>query len=259
METPPKATPPQNAPAPQPQELETQGEFSSFFSDIKAFYDKLGTPVVGVLAIAAIIFAGYNLITKNREAALQNAWLDLSLSNSPDSLEVFIEDTKNDAVRTVAHLRAGDLLLAESRTANEEDAAAILATAATHYQSALDEAPHLIYELNALDGLAVIAESQYDTTKASELYGQIKTKAAGEFPYWVSLAENRLALLPELSEVVVFAPEAVEASREATDAVEPAGADATGEAGPAAIGGVDLDTPFELAPAEEAESPAAPE
>lgn len=243
METPPKATPPQNAPAPNPTELETEGEFSSFFSDIKAGYEKIGTPVVGIIAIAAIVFAGYNLITKNREVALQNAWLDLSLSNSPESLEVFIEDTKNEAVRTVAHLRAGDLLLAESRTASEDDAAAILATAATHYQAALDDAPHLIYELNALDGLAVIAESNYDTAKASELYTQIKSKAEGEFPYWVNLAENRLALLPQLSEAVVFAPEAVEESSDAVDLTAPA-----------VIGGIDLDTPFELAPVEEAQT-----
>lgn len=259
METPPKATPPKNAPAPQPEELETEGEFSSFFSDIKAGYEKIGTPVVGVLAIAAIIFAGYNLITKNREAALQNAWLDLSLSNSPESLEVFIEDTKNPSVRAVAHLRAGDLLLAESRTADEDDAAAILATAATHYQSALDEAPHLIYELNALDGLGVIAESNYDTAQASELYGQIKTKASGQFPYWVSLAENRLALLPELTQAVVFAPEAVEEASDAADDTEPRESDTAEGAAPATVGGVDLDTPFELAPAEEVDTPDTPE
>lgn len=250
METPPKATPPANPPAPDPHELETEGEFSSFFSDIKAFYDKLGTPFVGILAVAAIIFAGYNLITKNREAALQNAWLDLYASTSPESLEVTADDTKNPAVRAKAHLNAGDLLLAESRTAAEEDAAAILTTAAGHYQAALDAAPHVIFELNALDGLAVVAESQYDMGKATDLYGQIKTKADGEFPYWVSLADNRLALLPELDEAVEFAPETAEETSDTAEGVAPA-----------AVGGIDLDTPFELAPVEatETETPAEPE
>ncbi|MEM9916406.1 MAG: hypothetical protein AAF911_15750 [Planctomycetota bacterium] len=251
METPPKATPPKNPPKPDfdPHAADTEGEFSSFFSDIKTFYDKLGTPVVGVLAIAAIIFAGYNLVTKNRAVALQNSWLDLYIADSPDALQVVIEDTKNDPVRTVAHLRAGDLLLAESRTASEEDATKILVTAEGHYEAALAEAPHVIYELNALDGLAVLAESRYDTSKAEELYNQIKSKADGTFPYWVSLADNRLALLPSLAEPVEFAPETVTESSSLDESVAPV-----------VTGGVDFDTPFEMAPAEdvEAEVPAEP-
>ncbi|MEM1447256.1 MAG: hypothetical protein AAGF84_14450 [Planctomycetota bacterium] len=251
METPPQATPPKNPPKPDfdPHAADTEGELSSFFSDIKTFYDKLGTPVVGVLAIAAIIFAGYNLISKNREAALQNAWLDLYASTSPESLEVTAQDTKNPAVRSKAHLNAGDLLLAESRTASEEDAAAILDTAQGHYEAALAEAPHVIYELNALDGLAVLAESRYDTVKAEEFYNQIKSKADGTFPYWVSLADNRLALLPSLAEPVEFASETVTESSSVDESVAPV-----------VTGGVDLDTPFEMAPAEdvEAEAPAEP-
>ncbi|MEM1107256.1 MAG: hypothetical protein AAGH99_01030 [Planctomycetota bacterium] len=208
METPPKATPPKNAPmAEDPHAADMDGELSSFLRDLRTVYDKFGSQIMLAVAIVAIAFAGYNLITKSRQAALQTAWLDLYGSTTPESLEVTALDTKNPAVRAAAHLRAGDLLLAESRTAADEDAAAILDSAAEQYQTAFDEAPHLIYELNALDGLAVVAESRYDTAKATELYGQIKSMAEGEFPYWAQLADNRLALLPGLSEPVVFAPE----------------------------------------------------
>ncbi|MEM9419267.1 MAG: hypothetical protein AAGA25_09490 [Planctomycetota bacterium] len=237
METPPKATPPKNAPmAHDPHEADMDSELSSFFSDVKYVYDKFGTQVIGGLAIAAIVFAGYNLLSKNREAALQNAWLDLYGSTTPESLEVTAEGNKNPAVRAKAHLNAGDLLLAESRTATEEDAPAILTSAAGHYQAALDEAPHLIFELNALDGLATIAESQYDTAKAGDLYNEIKTKAEGEFPYWVNLADSRLALLPQLTEAVEFAAEPVVEESTSESSAAPT------------VGGVDLTTPFELAP-----------
>lgn len=219
METPGPPAPPEQ------HDLESQSEFSNFFSDVKLFWEKFGTPVVGVLAVAAIIFAGYNLITKRAKQARQYAWLDLYGSTTPDSLELVVDTTKNPAVRTAANLRAGDLLLAESNTANLEDAEAILNTAAERYQTALDDAPHVIFKLNALDGLGVVAESRYDTETARGFYEELKATAGEAYPYWTELADQRLALLPELSEAVVFAPEVVEAGEAATEASD------SGEAG----------------------------
>lgn len=210
-----------------PHDLESQSEFSNFFTDVKIFWDKFGTPVVGVLAVVAIIFAGYNLITKRAEQARQNAWLDLYGSTTPESLDVVVQSTKNPAVRTAANLRAADLLLAESNTATEEDAAAILTTAAGHYQAALDDAPHVIYKLNALDGLGVVAESRYDADAARKFYEQLKTTAGDAYPYWAELATQRLALLPTLKDAVVFAPEMVEPGND-SEAPDPSAApDAT--------------------------------
>lgn len=214
METPAPPSPGKTGTTPNPappehHDLESSSEFSNFFSDIKIFWEKFGTPVVGVVAVAAIVFAGYNFFTQRADQARQNAWLDLYGSTTPESLELVVDSTKSPAVRAAANLRAGDLLLAESRTANEADAAAILDTAAERYQAALDDAPHVIFELNALDGLGVVAESQYDTNKARGFYEQVKSTAGEAYPYWSQLADRRLALLPELAEPVVFAPEAV--------------------------------------------------
>ncbi|MEM7625514.1 MAG: hypothetical protein AAF333_07800 [Planctomycetota bacterium] len=200
METPPKT--PHSEP-----ELEDSGEFSNFFNDVAAFWDRFGTPLVGILAVAALIFAGYNLITQRAIAAKQNAWIDLYGSASVDSLQLVVDTTKSPVVNTVANLRAGDLLIAESRAADGDKVQAILDNAAGHYQAALDGAPHTLYKLNALDGLAVVAESRFETDKAREYYEQIRMLAGDQFPYWVSVAERRLTLLPDLAEPVVFAPE----------------------------------------------------
>lgn len=202
-------------------ELEDSGEFSNFFKDVAAFWERFGTLFVGVLAVAALIFAGYNLITKRAIAAKQNAWIDLYGSASPESLQLVVDTTKSPVVKTVANLRAGDLLIAESRTADQDDAQAILGKAADHYQAAFDGSPHTLYKLNALDGLAVVAESNFETEKARGHYEEIKKLATDQFPYWVSIADRRLSLLTEIAEPVVFAPEV-----ESHDASNAAGADA---------------------------------
>jgi hypothetical protein len=201
METSPPPPPP---PSQQP---ETGGEYSNFFSDVKAFWDYIGTPLIATVAIIALAWGGYNFFTQRAENARQLAWIDLYASTSPESLELLADSVNNPAVRAVARLRAGDLLLTESKTADADDAEAILTTARGHYAAVLDGSEHTLYQLNALDGLAVVAESLGEFDLARQRYEDLTQRAEGEFPYWVSVAERRLALLPTLNEPVVFAPE----------------------------------------------------
>jgi len=207
--------------------LADSGGFSNFFQDVSKFWNAFGTPLVGAIAVIAIVYAGYNLITSRAEASRQNAWIDLYSSPSPESLQLVVDVTKNPTVRAVANLRAADLLLAESVIASEPDAKAILGTARDHYQAALDDAPHDIFKLNALDGLGVVAESLYDTDQAQASYQKLKDLAGTDYPWWAALAERRLALLPDLAEAVVFAPEPVEEvaeDLETGDAADPSDA-----------------------------------
>jgi tetratricopeptide (TPR) repeat protein len=192
-------------------ELADQGEFSNFFNDVRTAWDKFGTPVVGTLAVAAIVYAGYNIFTQRAREAEQNAWIDLYTATSPESLEVLTETINRPSVRAVANLRAGDLLLGEAKTAEPEDAAAILESAKGHYRAALEESEHVVYRLNALDGLGVAAESRGDFDAARGHYQQMQDLAGEDFPYWASIAETRLNLLPRLSEPVEFAPDLVDA------------------------------------------------
>ncbi|MEM9882085.1 MAG: hypothetical protein AAF800_04110 [Planctomycetota bacterium] len=199
-ETPPNLPPDEGS-------LEDSGAFSNFFNDVKWAWERVGTPLVAAVAVVAIVFAGYRLVTQRAEASKQTAWLDLYGATSPESLELAIDATNSASVRATAHLRAGDLLLEEATTAGEADAADILTAAAGHYERAIAEAPHPIYELNALDGLGVVSEAMHDTDAARSRYESLRERATPDFPYWSDLAEKRLAMLPRLAEPVAFAPE----------------------------------------------------
>ena len=188
-------------------ELADHGEFSNFFSDVKTAWDRYGTPIVGGLAIIAIVYAGYNIFTKRAVQAQQNAWIDLYTATSPESLEVIAQTVNRPAVRTVANLRAADLLVAEAGTATDEDAPAILDTAKSHYTAALDEADHVVYRLNALDGLGVVAESLGRPDEARDRYRELAKQAGTSYPFWATLAERRLSMLDRPVEIVDFAPE----------------------------------------------------
>ena len=192
---------------PQQPELADHGEFSNFFSDAKTAWDRYGTPIVGGLAIIAIVYAGYNIITNRAVQAQQNAWIDLYTATSPESLEVIAQTVNRPAVRTVANLRAADLLVAEAGTATEEDSPAILETAKSHYTAALEEADHVVYRLNALDGLGVVAESLGQTEEARSRYQELSKQAGTSYPFWATLAERRLSILDRPVEIVDFAPE----------------------------------------------------
>ncbi|MEM6458584.1 MAG: hypothetical protein AAF710_04255 [Planctomycetota bacterium] len=199
-ETPPNLPPDEGS-------LEDSGAFSNFFNDVKWAWERVGTPLVWAVAIGAIAFFGYRMVSLRAEASKQTAWLDLYGATSPESRELAIDATNSPSVRATAHLRAGDLLLEEANTAAEADAADILAAVAGHYEQAIAEAPHPIYALNALDGLGVVAEARHDTEAARSRYEAVRERATPDFPYWIDLADKRLAMLPRLAEPVEFAPE----------------------------------------------------
>ncbi|MEM8737576.1 MAG: hypothetical protein AAGG38_03740 [Planctomycetota bacterium] len=248
--------PPSKDPASLPVDPHEQesGEFSNFFNDVKAFTDRFGTPLLGIVAIFALAFAGYSFFTQRAESARQLAWIDLYASTSPDSLDLLAQSTRNPAVRAVAHLRAGDLLRQESLTASDQDATAILHTARDHYQAVLDDTPHPIYRLNARDGLGVVAEALREMDLAREHYEALEEEAGEAYPYWARLANQRLAMLPELAERITFAPEPV--APEPADASSVPGSDAAPEVDEPSDSPAESDTP-DTAPA--ATSPDRPE
>lgn len=188
-----------------------QNDLAAFLGDFGRFWERWGTAIMGTLAIAALVFAGYNLIAGRAEAARQNAWLDLYGSTSVESLELVSADTKNPVVRALANLRAGDLRLAEANRAEDAEAVALLDQAAAYYQVALettdqlDPAQQQVLRLNAMEGLGVVAESRYDTAKAREQYQAIVAQAGDAYPQWAARAEKRLTLLDEVSTPITFA------------------------------------------------------
>ena len=183
------------------------GEFSNFFSDVRAAWDRFGTLVVGILLAASLLIFGYRFVQNRTETARQYAWTDLYSATTPDSLQLLGENVNSPSVAAVAYLRAGDLLLTEAATAAPADAEAIYGSAEQQYRAALDAADHPIYRVNAQDGLGVVAESRGDFEAAGQHYRQMRDAAGHAFPYWTAMADRRLALLDQVREPVTFAPE----------------------------------------------------
>ena len=159
-----------------------ENDLAAFFKNFGEFWNQYGTWIVATVAAVALVFAGYNLITSQIETARQNAWLDLYGSVSYESYQLVAEEhSGKPAVVAAANLRGADLLLAQAneptrvtRTSpttsgllNRDEA---LATAESMYQAAYDAAPDVLFRLNALEGLGVVAESRYDLDAARQRY-----------------------------------------------------------------------------------------
>lgn len=232
-----------------------QSDIASFFEGFTAFWNKHGTWIVGTVAVAAIIFAGYNLITKRAQAAQENAWLELYGSSTPESLRLVAETYKDPAVRALASLRAGDLLVAQAAAPEADaDPELLLNDAQEMYSNALDIASDTIYKLNALEGLASVAESRHDVETAKTYYQQMLDEAGDMYPSWVERTERRMELLPELAEPVVFAesPEPEASQEPASDAADGEPVEGTTDAEPQPMD----DAPAVTEPADGDETPA---
>ena len=198
-----------------------ENDLAAFFKNFGEFWEEYGTWIVGAVAAIAIVFAAYNLITSQIETAKQNAWLDLYGSVSYESYQLVAEEhSGKPAVVAAANLRGADLLLAQAneptRGEDEQETSGLLnrdealATAESMYRAAHDAAPDLVFRLNALEGLGVVAESRYDLDAARERYTAIIDAAGEAYPAWRGRAEQRLAWLDELeSGPVEFAPDPV--------------------------------------------------
>ena len=196
-----------------------ENDLAAFFKNFGEFWNAYGTWIVATVAAVALVFAAYNLITSQIETARQNAWLDLYGSVSYESYQLVAEEhSGKPAVVAAANLRGADLLLAQAneptRGEDEQETSGLLsrdealATAEAMYQAAYDAAPDVLFRLNALEGLGVVAESRYDLDAARQRYTAIVEEAGGAYPSWQGRAEQRLALLDTLTAgPVEFAPD----------------------------------------------------
>ncbi|MEE9404000.1 MAG: hypothetical protein V3V20_03845 [Algisphaera sp.] len=190
------------------------GEVTEFIDDVKRFWALNGGWIATSLLIFAVVFGGYRLIAGRSAAAREAAWSDLHGVNTQSLIDLVTENPSNPAVETLAQLRGGDLALDEHHKLADPQAGPaaskdLLAKAKARYQAALLSAPHPIYKLNALEGLAIVAESQRNVETARQHYETLKQTAGDRFPHWTTRADRRLALLDQLPAPVVFAPAAI--------------------------------------------------
>ncbi|MEQ9460002.1 MAG: hypothetical protein RIG82_03510 [Phycisphaeraceae bacterium] len=176
---------------------------------LRVFYTQHRNKIAAALLIAAACFFVLSLYQQRQRQVLEDSWGRLATATSPASFRTVAEDYPDKPVAQLALLSAADLLLAEASSARSADAGQVdiegnLAEAARLYQQALDKATQPLIRINALLGLAAVAESQKQWDDAETFYVQA-TEAAGErYPFLVNISEQRLAMLPELRQGVVI-------------------------------------------------------
>ena len=180
-----------------------------------------------------MVYFGWNFYHTRTAQNRENAWADLYGVNSQSMVDLVAEDAGDPAVEALALLRGGDLALAEHQgLADPAGDAELLAKAEARYTAALDAAPHDLYRLNALEGLAIVAESQRDADAARGFYEQLKQAAGDRYPQWVARTDRRLERLADLPGPVAFAPALNPPAAEGGD--EPASEPEADAAGPTA-------------------------
>jgi hypothetical protein len=196
---------------------------------------KWGTPILMVVAVLAVGYALRDLFHKASDTKLDTAFQELdSVGNSgnasPDALLAIASDYEGKgAVSGIARLEAADAYLdavrrgikpgAQFKTGGQpgeldnaadaltnEDRTKFLAQAGELYQKVYDEASgksgQQLLTINALYGLAAVAEGQDQTDKAKGYYDQIaKLADATQFSQLGALAKERGGKLDQLKSV----------------------------------------------------------
>ncbi|MEM7575940.1 MAG: hypothetical protein AAF328_00575 [Planctomycetota bacterium] len=182
-------------------------EMSNFFDDLRNVWDRHGSFALWVIVIASFSFLAFQLYTSNRFNTREAAWSDLSNSTAPASFEQVAADHSNRAVQQLALLQAADMYLGETAGLEEgDDMTARLDQAEALYQRVADDATHDIYKINALEGLAVVAEGRRDIDEALTRNDAViaLSETLPGFESWAARANARKQLLPQLAQPVSF-------------------------------------------------------
>jgi tetratricopeptide (TPR) repeat protein len=194
-------------------ELE-QNDLASFIVNFQAFWAKHGNKVLTVVLVVLAFFVVKRLLDQNRESQQEGSWADLATTSSPDGFAEVARKYEGTPVEAIAYLNAGDLLLRKAAipeapttapaTQEADDPTRALEQAESYYRKAQSaEAVSPIVKLNALLGLASVAESRGQIDEAKKLYQQVIDQAQ-DFHSIRTQAEARLALADNLARPIVF-------------------------------------------------------
>ena len=132
-------------------------------------------------------------------------------------------DENTDAAATgdegtdAAAIEAAEAKAAAMAAAIEKRRQELLADAEQDYQAVVDDpAAHSVLRLNALLGLAAVAESRQQWDQARALYQQVEQQASSGQERLKELASRHAAALDRVAKPVIFAPEPPPASQPAS-------------------------------------------
>lgn len=215
-----------------------ENDLAEFFRNFGQWWSQYGNTVLIAIIIVAGGITAYNLYNARTEQQHDQAWGDLMAANTPEAYAQVAETHANPVVQSLAHLRGADLYrrraigrypatdavdevaadesaqatdTGETDEAGEQpDATEDLAQAAALYRRVLEQnaaALPAVYRVNALLGLAAVAESQKQWDEARGYYDQAIELADQQLPQLAEQARDRRELLDELRRPIVFAPE----------------------------------------------------
>lgn len=200
-----------------------QNDLAEFLTNFGGWWNKNGTTVLAVVALAAAVFLGQKWVKTRAYQNHETAWADLAGSTSPESYRLTAETHDDATVKALAYLRGADLLLATAYQDADSDAPGdeaaanqatspmqrspeeTLAEAATMYRGVLDNADaHAVLKLNARLGAASVAENleQWDT--ARQHYQAVLEGAGPGYEALAEQATTRLGLIDQVSKTVNF-------------------------------------------------------
>jgi tetratricopeptide (TPR) repeat protein len=213
-----------------------ENELAEFFRHFGQFWEKWGNSLLLVILVVLVAVVSVQIVTGHRFRQHEQNWSSLEFETHPSALAQVAESVKHPPIRALAHLRAGDALLrgdvvdapsgftVEAQPLDAAGRQRQLQEAAEHYEAVRQmERADGLFRVNALLGLAAVAENQGQWDLAQQRYEQAIAEARDiHQPALGEHAAQRLAMLERLREPMTFAPPAAATETDApqTDALQ---------------------------------------
>ncbi|MEX0885430.1 MAG: hypothetical protein WD009_03225 [Phycisphaeraceae bacterium] len=201
-----------------------ENDLAEFFQNFGEWWAKWGNTVLIVFVLVAGSFAAYRLVSYRSEMRHETAWGELAAATTAAQYMDVAASHEQPAVQVLAYLRGGDLYLAHARlpadaptprSRNEElpppvdvemPAEEAAQRAEQAYGRVMELADEPTFRVNALLGLAAVAETHQAWDEAAEHYDAAAELAGDVLPGLARTARQRRELLPAIRQPVVFAP-----------------------------------------------------
>jgi len=190
-----------------------QNDLEEFLRHFNEWWSKNGNTLLAIIAVCAIAFMVYRLWNSHNYKIHEAAWSELALTGSPESHRDIIKRHTDPIIRQLAALRGADGFLnraihaSDSDTMDDQAVEESLNEAESLYNLVINESKFAEFRINALFGLAAIAETRSHWDKAGQYYQQVIDSAGPGLSFFTRHAQARKDILDKLATPLVFAPE----------------------------------------------------
>jgi hypothetical protein len=205
-----------------PENVESGNDWDDFVSGAAPFWDRWGNTILTAVLVVLVGVFAYRLYSVRQADQLNQAWLELANSTSPQSMSTVATNNKGTPVGWLASIRAGNLYLTQSRQtlaiptgmpsttqpSSQSGPAGkelSLSQAAFAFNEVInDPNADLIYKINARLGLAGVEESKGALDKAQALYLDVEKEAKEKYPAIALQAAELAKIAPKLSQKLTY-------------------------------------------------------